>query len=56
MVPAYLMGLNIKLFRKNTKRYLEKKDFKKILNKNAVLLSDILLKKIHKYYILKLCS
>ena len=45
MVPAYLMGLNIQLFRKNTKRYLEKKDFKKILNKNAVLLSDILLKK-----------
>ena len=45
MVPAYLMGLNINLFRKNTKKYLEKKDSKKILNKNSIVLSDILLKK-----------
>ena len=48
MVPAYLMGLNINLFRKNTQKYLEKKKFKKILNKNVVLLSDFLLKKKYK--------
>ena len=43
IVPAYLMGLNIKNLEKYLKNIFEKK--KKFLKESAILLSNILLKK-----------